>query len=213
MAALARYDLVMVWPIYVLLLLVRGRKPKELIWMGPGFACAAAVYGVFNETRYGTFFDIGMKLWYQYDGAGLKSHPDIPGPFSVRYLPDNLYTVLFMGPAFDEKFPYIHPQVSGQALILTSPAFVLALKPSMWKPVTALMWLATLPGMAAALSVYANGFVQFGARYWMQVYPFLLVLVAMGVGKRADQMTKLLILASILIVSFGTWHIRTMGFG
>ena len=81
LAALARYDLVMVWPIYVLLLLVRGRKPKELIWMGPGFACAAAVYGVFNETVIGTFFDIGMKLWYQYDGAGSEAILISPAPF------------------------------------------------------------------------------------------------------------------------------------
>ncbi|HZY59820.1 MAG TPA: hypothetical protein VFE56_08660 [Candidatus Binataceae bacterium] len=213
LAALARYDLVLVWPVYAALLMVRGRKLRELLWMAPGFAGAAVVYGVFNETRYGTFVDMGMRLWYQYDGAGLKSHPDIPGPFSVRYLPANLYTVLFMGPGFDEKFPYVHPLGNGQALMLTSPAFLLALKPSLWKPVTALMWLATLVGMAAALSVYANGFIQFGARYWIQVYPFLLVLVALGVGKRTDQITKILIISSILILCFATWHIRTMGFG
>ena len=213
LAALARYDLVMVWPVYALLLMVRGRKLRELVWMAPALACAGLVYGVFNETRYGTFFDIGMWLWYQYDGAGLKSHPDIPGPFSVRYLPENLYTVLFMGAGFDDRFPFIHPQTSGQALMLTSPAFVLALKPSLRKPVTLLMWLATLLGMAAALSVYANGFVQFGARYWIQVYPFLLVLVALGTGKRTDQFAKTLILISILIVSFATWQIRTFGFG
>jgi hypothetical protein len=41
----------------------------------------------------------------------------------------------------------------------------------------------------------------------------LLVLVALGVGKRTDQITKILIIASILILSFATWHIRTMGFG
>src|SRR5260370_8767323 len=118
-----------------------------------------------------------------------------------------------MGRELGERCRDNDPQVSGHALVLSRPAFLLALKPSLWKPVTGLMWAATLLGMAAALSVYANGFVQFGARYWIQVYPFLLVLVALGVGKRTDQITKILIIASILILSFATWHIRTMGFG
>ena len=78
-----------------------------------------------------------------------------------------------------------------------------------------LMWLAALLTMSASLAVYASGFVQFGVRYYVQVFPFLLVLLAWGVGKgkRLDQLTRILILASILIVSYGIWHIRTIGFG
>jgi hypothetical protein len=76
-----------------------------------------------------------------------------------------------------------------------------------------LLWVAVLLGSAASLSVYANGFVQFGTRYWIQVFPFLLVLIALGTGKRADQLTKVLIIASILIIVFSVWHIRTIGFG
>ena len=118
-----------------------------------------------------------------------------------------------MGPAFDEKFPYIHPRSAVRRSYSPVRRFVLALKPSMWKP----SYCVDVAGNAAR---DGRGFVRLRqwlrsvrARYWIQVYPLLLVLVAMGVGERADQMTKLLILASILIVSFGTWHIRTMGFG
>ncbi len=213
LAALARYDLVSAWPIYALALLVRGRGWRELLWMAPGFIFAGAVYVGFNESRYGTLTDIGLWLWYQYDGAGLKSHPDIPGPFSLHFLPANLYTVFFMGPSLNDQFPYIHPTGGGQALTLTSPAFILALRPSIRRPIVALLWFALLLGSAASLSVYANGFVQFGTRYWIQVFPFLLVLVALGTGKRADQLTKVLIIASILIIALSIWHIRTIGFG
>ena len=44
LAALARYDLVMAWPMYALMLAARGRRLRELAWMLPGFAGAALVY-------------------------------------------------------------------------------------------------------------------------------------------------------------------------
>jgi hypothetical protein len=215
LAALGRNDLVMAWPIYGLLLLLRGRGWRELFRMGPGFAMAGVVYGIFNYSRYGTFFDQSLRLWYLYDGAGIKSHPGIPGPFSIHFLPANLYTLLFLGWGLGDTFPWIHPQGAGQALLLTSPAFILALRPSLKRAEVVLMWLAALLTMSASLVVYASGFVQFGVRYYVQVFPFLLVLLAWGVGqgKRLDQLTKILILASILVVSYGIWHIRTIGFG
>ena len=170
LAALARYDLVTAWPLYALLLLVRGRRLREVLWIAPGLAFAGVFYIAFNEARYRTLTDIGLWLWYQYDGAGHASHPGIPGPFSLHFVPNNLYTVLFMSPALNDQFPYIHPTGGGQALIPTSPAFILALRASIRRPIVILMWLAVLLGAAASLSVYANGFVQFGTRYWIQVF-------------------------------------------
>jgi hypothetical protein len=69
--------------------------------------------------------------------------------------------------------------------------------------------------MGASLTVYASGFVQFGTRYYVQVFPFLLVLIALGLGgrQRVDQLTRILIIASIFIVAFGVAQIHTIGFG
>jgi hypothetical protein len=217
LAALGRNDLVMAWPFYALLLLVRGRRIRELWWMGPGFAMAAIVYGTFNYTRYGTFFDQSLWLWYRCcDGAGASdpANHGVPGPFSIHFLPRNVYTVLFMNWGFGNRFPWLFPMGSGQALMFTSPAFILALRSSLKKAVPVLIWLAALFTMAGALSVYANGFVQFGPRYWVQVYPFLLVLVALGMeaDKPVDQLTKVLILASIFLVCLGIWEIRIHSF-
>jgi hypothetical protein len=57
--------------------------------------------------------------------------------------------------------------------------------------------------------------MQFGTRYYVQIFPFLLVLMALGIGagKRPDQFSRLLILASIFLVSFGIWHIHMYSFG
>ena len=58
--------------------------------MLPGFAMAGVVYGVFNYSRYGTFFDQSLWLWYRCcDGNGIQSafHQAIPGPLSLHFLP------------------------------------------------------------------------------------------------------------------------------
>ena len=217
LAALGRNDLVMAWPVYAALLLVRGRRFRDLIWMAPGLATAGLVYGVFNYTRYGTYYDPSLWLWYRCcDGGGAREHPQSPGPFSIHNLPTNLYTLLFLGWGFDStRFPYIRPQGAGQALLLTSPAFILTLRASLKRWETVLMWLAAALTMGASLTVYASGFVQFGTRYYVQVFPFLLVLIALGLGgrQRVDQLTRILIIASIFIVAFGVAQIHTIGFG
>ena len=219
LAALGRNDMVIAWPIYALLLMARGRLLRNLFAMLPAFAIAGVVYGAFNYTRYGTFFDQALWLWYRCcDGGGYFNpafHQAIPGPISLHFLPANLHVVLFLGWGLNENFPWIHPQGAGQAMLLTSPAFVLALRPSLKRRITQLIWLATLLCMGPAMLWYASGFVQFGPRYWVQVYPFLLVLVALGVGagKQVDQLTRILILVSVFLVSFGMWHIHMYSFG
>ena len=210
LAALARYDLVMAWPMYVLMLAARGRPLRELGWMLPGFAGAALVYVAYNEVRFGTPNDLALWLWYGQDKYRF-SRPG--GPFALRDLPFNLYTLLFMAPGYSDKFPWIHPEFMGQALILTSPAFVLALRPSFLKPIPALVLAAAILSSGPSLLVYASGFAQLGPRYYVQVYPFLLTLIALGVPRKLDQLTKILIVVSIVFVVFFTWQVRWYGWG
>ena len=210
LAALARYDLVMAWPIYALMLAARGRRMRELLWMLPGCAGAALLYVAYNEVRFGTLNDIALWLWYAQDRYRFV-RPG--GPFALRDLPYNLYTLLFMAPGYSDKFPWIHPEFTGQALILTSPAFVLALRPSFLKPLPALILAATALSSGPSLLVYASGFAQLGPRYYVQVYPFLLTLIALGAPRRLDQLSKILIVLSIALVVFFTWQVRWYGWG
>ena len=203
LACLARYDLALCAPVLAGLAYVRGRGIKELLLMTPGFAAATLIFVGLNEARFHSFFDMGVIL------TAPKGLP----AFSLKYLPGNVYTIFFIGPGYDNRFPYIHPNGMGQALTLTSPAFVLALRANCRRPVTLLMWLAALLGSLASLLCYANGFSQFGTRHYIQVFPFLLVLMALGVRRRADQFMKILIATSIALVAFGVWHIRMWGFG
>ena len=44
-------------------------------------------------------------------------------------------------------------------------------------------------------------------------YPLaVLVMMALGMRRRTDQLAKILIVTSIVLVSFGIWHVRMYGF-
>jgi hypothetical protein len=134
--------------------------------------------------------------------------------WQLKFLPWNLYTLFFMPPNFGDDFPWIRPQMQGQALTLTSPAFVLALRPSFRKAIPATLMLAAIAVMLPVLFYHVNGFVQFGARYYIQCFPFLLALMALGVAEKGfGQMEKILVAASILLVGSGTWIVRAWGWG
>lgn len=201
LAALARYDLAFVWLIYLALLLIRGRSIRELTRFIPGCVAVAVVYVWFNEVRYHSMFDRGVFIF-----APPGSHL-----FGWEHFPGNFNTLFFMSPHVDGTFPYIHPTFGGQALILTSPAFILALRPSFRRLQTALVALAALIAMTPSLFYFTNGFAQYGTRHYLHTFPFLLVLMAFGAHRRVDQLTRILIAASVLLIAFGVWHERFYG--
>jgi len=207
--ALARNDLALAVPFYALILLYKGRRFGELLWMIPGLAVAAAIYVGIAEVRFGTIFDRTLWVYYLTDPVHNHEH----GPFSYYYIPANIYTLFFIAPSFDMHFPFIHPTMMGQCLPLTSPAFVLALRPSFKRPIPILIALAAVAASIPSLTVYASGYAQFGTRYYLQIYPLLLVLMALGMKRRVDQMSRILIVASIALVVFGVWQIRGLGVG
>jgi hypothetical protein len=201
LAALARYDLAFVWPIYLVLLFVRGRGVRELTWFIPGCVAIAVMYVAFNEVRYHSLFDRGVFIF-----APKGSHL-----FGFEHFPGNFYTLFFMSTRLDSSFPYIHPTFGGQALILTSPAFILALRPSFRRIQTALVGIAALIAMTPSLFYFTNGFAQYGTRHYLHTFPFLLLLMAFGAHRRADQLTRILIVISIFMIAFGVWHERFYG--
>jgi hypothetical protein len=210
MPALARYDMALAWPCYAGFLWVSGRKMRELLSILPSMVAVVALSAAFNEARFGTPYDVARWLWYNQDKYRF-ARPG--GPLALSHFPFNLYTLLFMAPSYSDKFPYIHPEFLGQALLLTSPAFVLALRPSFLRPTTALVALAAALCTGPIMLWYANGFAQLGTRFYVEIYPFLLTLIALGAPRKLDQLTKILIVVSIVFVAFFTWQVRWYGWG
>jgi hypothetical protein len=201
LATLGRYDLALAVPIYAVLAMSRGRKFTELLAMIPAFLVVGVVFVGLNEARYHSFFDQGVMI------TGPRGAP----VFSLQYLPGNLYTLFFMAPTVNGTFPYIHPVFSGQALTLTSPAFVLALRPSFKRLTISMMAVAAFLVSIPSLLCYANGFAQFGTRHYIPAFPFLLVMMAIGMPRRTDQLAKILICVSIFLIGAGIWQIHMWG--
>ena len=194
LAALARYDLALVWPVYL------WRKGWRVL---PGLALAAALYIGWSYVRFGTLTDHTLWLWWATDPYRAPHIGANAGPFSLVYLPWNLYTALFMAPHFQPAFPWVRPWVMGEALVFTSPALLLTMLGRLTIERAAL-WLAVALSMGACLTVYANGFVQFGSRYWIQALPFLVLLMPKGQGRA-------LIILSIILTGGQMWVVRHYG--
>lgn len=209
LACLARYDAALAMPVIALLAWRRGRTISELLWIIPGFLVVGAIFVGLNEVRYQSFFDQGLN----YIPNTHHNGPNDPPWFGLQYLSGNLNTLLFMAPRMDETFPYLHPVFSGQALTLTSPAFVLALRASFKRLEVVAMALAAALISIPSLVCYANGFAQFGTRHYIPAFPFLLVMMAIGMPRRTDQLTRILICVSVFLVGFGVWHIHVWGLG
>lgn len=202
-AALSRYDLGLVWPIYVIFVFIKRLSVMDVIKMAPGFVATGTIYVALNLIKYHSIFDRGAFLFVP------------PGTqfFGFKFIPGNIAILMFAAPAVDFRFPYFHPTIGGQSILLTSPAFILALRASLRRFEVLLLWLATLIGSTPVLLFFGSGASQFGARHFVQIYPFLLVLVVMGLPRRADQLTKILIGISVVLIAFGIWHIRIYNFG
>src|SRR5208282_4820979 len=71
-------------------------------------------------------------------------------------------------------------------------------------------WAAVLVSVPSLLH-YANGWEQFGTRHYIPAFPFLLVMMAIGMRRRADQLSKILIGVSVILVAFGVWHVHLWG--
>ena len=206
LACLARYDAALAMPV-IALLAWRRRTISELLWIIPGFLAVGAIFVGLNEARYHSLFDNGLNYIPNTHHTGPNDSPW----FGLQYLTGNLNTLLFMAPRIDNTFPYLHPVFSGQALTLTSPAFVLALRASFKRLEVVGMGMAAALISIPSLLCYANGFAQFGTRHYIPAFPFLLVMMAIGMPRRTDQLTKILICVSIFLVGFGVWHIHVWG--
>jgi hypothetical protein len=195
LAALCRYDLVLAFPVYWFV------KRDYRILCGLGLW--AIVYVWFNEARFGTLTDGSVAEWYWKYDSFRAQRPY--GPFSIRYLPFNLYTLLWMAPAYQEGFPWLRPQFMGQALLSLSPAFLLA-RSGPWLMAAMLV---SLP----ALTIYANGFSQLGCRYYVQVFPFLIaamIQLETG-GANLTGSAKALICASVFLSMSATMIVWDWG--
>ena len=156
----------------------------------------------------------------------------------VRYIPQNLGIMLagfpVIMPACEPGTArsiwsatgcgVLVPRQVGTSLLLTSPAWLLALpalRAIRRDRVVAGAALATLGIATVNLMHFSQGWVQFGYRFSLDFAPFLLVLAALGTerlvaapgraGRRGAILAAVLVAASVAVQAWGLAWARTLG--
>jgi hypothetical protein len=220
------------------------------IWSaGLGAAIPVVVLVLYNVLTTGQVFHPAYDHLYRLESVGYPSlgyHPDW-GAEDPRYLPQNLGIALFGTPVlapsvlpqstathptavcvdpdeqrglFDVSCPMAVPRDTGMSVILTSPAYLLAIAVLRRYGRSRLVTGSVLAvGFIALVNLmhFSQGWVQFGYRFSNDAAPFALVLVALGfeqlsVRHRWGMLSAMaLVVLSLAINLWGVMWSRLLG--
>ena len=116
---------------------------------------------------------------------------------------------------WDRECPLLRPDPLGMSLLLTSPAYLLAIPVLLYdwrRRLVAGAAVAVLAVALADLMHFSQGWVQFGYRFSNDFAPFAIVLVALGIARlRAGWLSIALVALSIAVNAWGVYWGVTLG--
>lgn len=232
LAALARLTTIFAAPFF---LFVGGGGTLRRRGLSAGLGAAVAVFLLvaYDLASTGQLFHPGYEYLYGHeyrptpDGLlaqlipalqGITYHPGEWALQDPRYLPQNLVIMLAWLPQvrpecglalFDEACPLLQPDRLGMSLILTSPAWLLAVpvvRRDLRRRIVLGSALAVGAVAVANLMHFSQGWVQFGYRFSNDFAPFLLVLMTLGLARYGVRWwTVALVAVSIAINGWGVY--------
>lgn len=112
-------------------------------------------------------------------------------------------------PKIISQVPYIIPSWNGLAIWITTPTFLLSLLAPIKKRLVKLAWLAIFLISIVIFSHGSTGFTQFGYRFAVDFYPFLILLTIIGAYKiKNKKIYPFLILLSFIVNLWGVLWIN-----
>ncbi|MDQ7857252.1 MAG: hypothetical protein QN174_12415 [Armatimonadota bacterium] len=211
-AWLTRLNLLAATPLLAVLLWRRAGPragPRAVAVFGAVNAVALGVYLGYNVLRFGDPLQTGYGLLSM---ATVNAEAAARyGFFNAHFIPEHLYTMLFRAPEFIPTPPYLKPSPWGMALLFTSPMMVRLLFPTAgragWAP-----WAALAASLALPLLAYFSiGWVQFGYRYSLDWWVYVVVLLALAVGNRPRAVDYALLAAGVGMNALGVYWVRVLG--
>jgi hypothetical protein len=172
-------------------------------WLALGFAPALAFALWYNAARFGNPFESGYGLAAL--PAFLEARRQL-GVFSPAHLSMNLeYFVWHLGRSIS-AFPWFKPDGLGMSVLLTSPGLLLAVRADWRRRETIALGLTALLVLVPSLLYYGGGWWQFGYRYALDCFPFVLALCAMAAARHGiGRGWKLLILFGVAVNLYGVY--------
>jgi len=152
----------------------------------------------YNLIRFGEATEFG----HRYLAVRQQAQIEEWGMFSVHYLWRNLKVAFGLLPEILGHPPWVRISGHGLAIWITSPVFLLLLRPRACSRLIVHLWI-TVACVAVWSLVYQNtGWVQFGYRFLLDYVVLLVVILALG-GRPIGPWTRTLILLGILVNLFG----------
>ena len=220
-AALARLTVIFAAPFF-LFVGSGGSFLRRGLSAGIGAAIPLLFLLGYNMAATGHPFNPAYEWLYQHEYLGyLPDWLAIDRSWALqdpRYLPGNTVIMLLWPPLFEPECglallnrdcPLLRPDEIGMSLLLTSPAYLLAV------PLVVRAWrqrivmgtvLAVLAIALVNLMHFSQGWVQFGYRFSNDFAPFALILVGLAIARAGVRpLTVLLVAASIVINAWGVY--------
>ena len=166
---------------------------------------------IYNYLRFGTvldqaYFILPMVLNEQ------NAPWFINGVANPIYIPNNLKAMFWSFPKRVDYFPYILPSWAGLSIWITTPAFIYAFFSNLRERIVRYSYIAILLIFLIVASHGGTGWAQFGYRFAVDFYPFLIFLVIKGISnKDLSWHHWFLLIISILVNLWGVLWINKFG--
>ncbi len=168
--------------------------------LAAGAALPVVGYLIYNYLRFGSPLQTGYGLI-----PGLLQETQYrDGFFSVVNIPRKLYALFLSAPAQVNGFPWIQSRhLGGLSIVLTTPLFLWSIRARRpdWFNLGA--WVSVALILIPILLHADAGGEQFGFRYAQDLYPFLFLLTARGLGGRISVEAWIAIAIGVLINLWG----------
>lgn len=223
LAMLARPNSLMTWPfVFAISMQILRESQGKTSWkqafswsLKSAIPVTLAVLTLmtYNYLRFGDIRDFGYTTVNA--GPDIVENVQKHGLFSPHFAPNNLYVMFLKPPQINWGAPWptepkgalwpIDPTTTGMSIFATTPVFLYLFRrySKQWWILGA--WAAVLCNLVM-LSLYSNtGAHQFGYRYVLDFITPLMLMLAVGVGKRVPWHFILLALFSIVINIYGAY--------
>jgi hypothetical protein len=158
---------------------VRSALPKVAL-VALGFAPALAFALWYNAARFDNPLESGYGI------ASLPAFLEVRralGVFSPAHLSMNLeYFLWHLGQSIS-TFPGFKPDGLGMSVLVTSPGLLFAVRADWRRRETIALGLTALLVLLPSLLYYGGGWWQFGYRYALDCFPFVMALCAMAAAR------------------------------
>lgn len=190
--------------------LINRFRIKPLFYLALGLGVFICLNFLYNYARFGTPFDVAYSLHTISEAKARVSPWFDQGMLSLSYIRHHLYTFILHPPVITESWPYVIPSMAGLSVFITTPAFIFAFAAGIRSRLALACWLAIIPTALLIFTKSGTGWTQFGYRYALDFYPFLLLLAFKGMPDKLRWYHKLLIVLGVLVNKWGVLFINKL---